>query len=62
MKSLDDLKEQLKDFKNIEIELSNEIEKTDSTNFSLLNNLDKELYKIQSLIVLLEWIIEPESI
>lgn len=61
MRTLDDIKKQLETFRKIETTLSDEIEKTSPTNFSLLNNLDKELYKIESLIVLLEWIIGDDE-
>lgn len=61
MRTLDDIKKQLEIFRKIETTLSDEIEKTSPTNFSLLNNLDKELYKIESLIVLLEWIVGDDK-
>lgn len=61
MRTLDDIKKQLESFRKIETTLSDEIEKTSPTNFSLLNDLDKELYKIESLIVLLEWIVGDDE-
>ncbi|MDD7410153.1 hypothetical protein [Fusobacterium gastrosuis] len=57
MRTLDDIKKQLEIFRKIETMLNDKIEKTSPTNFNLLNDLDKELYKIESLIVLLKWIV-----
>ncbi|AYV95995.1 hypothetical protein [Fusobacterium necrophorum] len=57
MRTFEEIKTELVTYKNLKIELENEIDRASPTAFGYLNNLDKELYKTHCMIDLLEWVL-----
>ncbi len=58
MRTVEEIKTELEKWKKEKIELENEIDKVSPIAFDYLNNLDKELYKINCMIDLLEWVLK----
>lgn len=57
MRTFEEIKTELVTYKNLKVELENEIDRASPTAFDYLNNLDKELYKTHCMIDLLEWVL-----
>lgn len=58
MRTFEEIKTELVTYKNLKIELENEIDRASPTAFDYLNDLDKELYKVECAIGLLEWVLK----
>lgn len=58
MRTFEEIKTELVTYKNLKVELENEIDRASPTAFYYLNDLDKELYKTECLIGLLEWVLK----
>ncbi|MCI7344356.1 MAG: hypothetical protein MSH33_10475 [Fusobacterium necrophorum] len=58
MRTFEEIKTELVTYKNLKVELENEIDRASPTAFDYLNNLDKELYKTHCMIDLLEWVLK----
>lgn len=57
MRTVEEIKTELEKWKKEKIELENEIDRVSPTAFDYLNDLDKELYKVERAIDLLEWVL-----
>lgn len=58
MRTVEEIKTELVTYKNLKIELENKIDRVSPTAFDYLNDLDKELYKVECAIGLLEWVLK----
>ena len=58
MRTFEEIKTELVTYKNLKIELENKIDRVSPTAFDYLNDLDKELYKVECAIGLLEWVLK----
>lgn len=57
MRTVEEIREELKKQEDIKADLEKEIDEVSPTAFDYLNDLDKELYKTESMIELLVWVL-----